>query len=53
MDPFNGRLIDKVNFFLFDETEESVWTNSDLSVILNEEPDEEQVANFYKINETP
>ena len=24
-----------------------------LSVILNEEPDEEQVANFYKINETP
>ena len=53
MRPFKGRLIDKINFFLYDEGEESVWTNTDLSIILNEEPNEDQQGDFYLINETP
>jgi hypothetical protein len=37
MEPFKSRGIDRVDFFLFDESygvEDNVWTNSDLSVIL-------------------
>ena len=41
MEPFKCRGIEKVNFFLYDDSEESTWTNSDLSVILSEEPNEE------------
>lgn len=48
-------MFDKINFFVFDNQgddgfEETFWTNPDLTVIANEQPEE---GNFYNINEAP
>ncbi len=59
MEPFNNRGIEKVNFFLYDNGEDDddngpAWTNFDLSMILGQEPDDEehQESQFYKIDQT-
>ena len=50
-------MFDKINFFVFDNQgddgfgeEETFWTNADLTVIANEQPEE---GNFYNINDAP
>jgi hypothetical protein len=53
MKPFKVRLADTVDFFIYDYVEDSVWTNSDLSVILYEMPKEQDKQNFYRIDEAP
>lgn len=50
MKPFLERTFDNVNFFLYDMQEDLVWTNSDLSAIVNEMPES---GSFYNISETP
>lgn len=40
MQPFKERLFEKVNFFIFDPVEDLTWTNSDLTIITDEEPPE-------------